>query len=48
VVEGLDGTGLERIVSVHHGTSIQRERMDRLLLHLFQDQVQHRAQAHAC
>jgi uncharacterized damage-inducible protein DinB len=47
VVEGLDGTGLEHIVSVHHGTSIQRERMDRLLLHLFQHQVHHRGQAHA-
>jgi uncharacterized damage-inducible protein DinB len=47
VVESLDGTGLERIVSVHRGTSIQRERIDRLLLHLFQHQVHHRGQAHA-
>jgi uncharacterized damage-inducible protein DinB len=38
---------LQRIVSVHRGTSIQRERMDRLLLHLFQHQVHHRGQAHA-
>ena len=30
VVEALDGAGLQRIVSVHRGTSIQRERMDRL------------------
>jgi uncharacterized damage-inducible protein DinB len=47
VVEGLDGANLARIVSVHRGTSIQRERMDRLLLHLFQHQVHHRGQAHA-
>jgi len=47
VVEALDGTGLQRIVSVHRGTSIQRERMDRLLLHLFQHDIHHRGQAHA-
>ena len=47
VVEALDGAGLQRIVSVHRGSSIQRERMDRLLLHLFQHQVHHRGQAHA-
>lgn len=47
IVEALDGAGLQRIVSVHRGTSIQRERMDRLLLHLFQHQVHHRGQAHA-
>lgn len=47
LVEGLDGAGLERIVAVHRGTSIQRERMDRLLLHLFQHQIHHRGQAHA-
>jgi uncharacterized damage-inducible protein DinB len=46
VVEGLDPAGLERIVEVHRGTRIQRERMDRLLLHLFQHQVHHRGQAH--
>jgi uncharacterized damage-inducible protein DinB len=47
VVEALDGASLQRIVSVHRGTSIQRERMDRLLLHLFQHQVHHRGQAHS-
>jgi uncharacterized damage-inducible protein DinB len=46
IVEALDAAGLQRIVSVHRGTSIQRERMDRLLLHLFQHQVHHRGQAH--
>ena len=38
---------LERFVEVHRGTRIQRERMDRLLLHLFQHQIHHRGQAHA-
>jgi uncharacterized damage-inducible protein DinB len=47
VVETLESAGLQRIVSVHRGTSIQRERMDRLLLHLFQHQVHHRGQAHS-
>jgi uncharacterized damage-inducible protein DinB len=39
--------GADRIVQVHRGTRIQRERADRLLLHLFQHQVHHRGQAHA-
>jgi uncharacterized damage-inducible protein DinB len=47
VVERLDAAGLEHIVSVHRGARIQRERMDRLLLHLFQHQIHHRGQAHA-
>ena len=47
VVDGLDDAGLARIVSVHRGTHVQRERLDRLLLHLFQHQVHHRGQAHA-
>jgi uncharacterized damage-inducible protein DinB len=46
VVDALDAHGLERIVEVHRGTRIQRERMDRLLLHLFQHQIHHRGQAH--
>jgi uncharacterized damage-inducible protein DinB len=46
-VEGLDTSDLDRIVNVHRGDRIQRERMDRLLLHLFQHQVHHRGQAHA-
>jgi uncharacterized damage-inducible protein DinB len=47
VVESLDGAGIKRIVAVHRGTSVQQERMDRLLLHLFQHQIHHRGQAHA-
>jgi uncharacterized damage-inducible protein DinB len=47
VVERLDAHGLERVVEVHRGTRVQQERMDRLLLHLFQHQIHHRGQAHA-
>lgn len=47
VVEGAGRTGLSRIVDVHRGSRIQREPLDRLLLHLFQHQVHHRGQAHA-
>ena len=37
----------DRIVQVHRTGSIQRDRCDRLLLHLFQHQIHHRGQAHA-
>jgi uncharacterized damage-inducible protein DinB len=47
VVNGLDAAALARVVSVHRETSVQRERIDRLLLHLFQHQIHHRGQAHA-
>jgi uncharacterized damage-inducible protein DinB len=47
VVEGLDTDGLNRVVDIHRADRIQRERMDRLLLHVFQHQIHHRGQAHA-
>ena len=47
VVARLDNSGLDRIVNVHRGDHVQHERMDRLLLHLFQHQTHHRGQAHA-
>jgi uncharacterized damage-inducible protein DinB len=47
VVNGLGNADLDRLVEVHRKDRIQRERMDRLLLHLFQHQVHHRGQAHA-
>ncbi|HYZ23477.1 MAG TPA: DinB family protein [Rhodopila sp.] len=47
VVRNLAADGLLRIVSVHRGDQIQQERLDRLLLHLFQHQIHHRGQAHA-
>jgi uncharacterized damage-inducible protein DinB len=42
-VRGLGEAGLGRVVSVHRGTRVQRERMDRL----FQHQNRHRGQEHA-
>ena len=47
LVNGLDESGLERIVAIQREARVQHERMDRLLLHLFQHQVHHRGQAHA-
>ena len=47
VVDALDEAGLARIVAVHRTGHIQHERMDRLLLHIFQHQIHHRGQAHA-
>lgn len=47
VVRNLDRSGLRRVVSVHRAHALQHERMDRLLLHLFQHQIHHRGQAHA-
>ncbi len=51
VVEGLDAAALARTVQVHRhsptqGAHIQHERMERLLLHLFEHQIHHRGQAH--
>ena len=46
VVDRLDNSGLDLIVNVHRGGHVQHERMDRLLLHLFQHQIHHRGQAH--
>ncbi|MBO1073149.1 DinB family protein [Roseomonas marmotae] len=45
--EALDDSRVERIITVHRGSHQQRERADRLLLHLFQHQIHHRGQAHA-
>ena len=47
VVERLGMADLNRVVDIHRGDRIQRERLDRLLLHLFQHQIHHRGQAHA-
>jgi uncharacterized damage-inducible protein DinB len=47
VVESLKAGDLQRIVELHRPAGVQRERMDRVLLHLFQHQVHHRGQAHA-
>jgi len=47
VVESVDGRHVQCIVEINRGDHIQRERMDRLLLHLFEHQIHHRGQAHA-
>jgi uncharacterized damage-inducible protein DinB len=47
VVGCLGTADLDRVVDIHRGDRIQRERVDRLLLHLFQHQIHHRGQAHA-
>jgi uncharacterized damage-inducible protein DinB len=44
--EALGEAGPDRTIEVHRGSRVQRERADRLLLHLFQHQVHHRGQAH--
>lgn len=46
-VEGCGEAGLDRTVTVHRGRRVQRERADRLLLHLFQHDIHHRGQVHA-
>ena len=47
IVKRVTVTELRQTVSIRRGTSVQIERLDRLLLHLFQHQVHHRGQAHA-
>ena len=47
IIDGLGKQGLSRIIAVHRATRVQHERIDRLLLHLFQHQIHHRGQAHA-
>jgi uncharacterized damage-inducible protein DinB len=47
VASDLDCASAARIVTVHRGARMQHERLDRLLLHVFQHQVHHRGQAHA-
>jgi uncharacterized damage-inducible protein DinB len=42
-----DETGFDRTIEAHRGAHVQRERADRLLLHLFQHQIHHRGQVHA-
>jgi uncharacterized damage-inducible protein DinB len=44
---GLSALRLATVVEVRRRDRIQRERRDRLLLHLFQHQIHHRGQAHA-
>jgi len=45
--DGLSEEALSETASMHRGTRIQVDRIDRVLMHLFQHQVHHRGQAHA-
>ena len=46
-VDALTPARLDDVVRVNRDTSVQTERRDRLLMHLFQHQIHHRGQAHA-
>jgi uncharacterized damage-inducible protein DinB len=46
IVERLGAANLDGMVEINRGDRIQRERLDRVLLHLFQHQIHHRGQAH--
>ena len=45
--DALTPARLDDVVRVNRDTSVQTERRDRLLMHLFQHQIHHRGQAHA-
>ena len=47
VCEALTEQSLTTYVCLNRATRVQRERRDRLLLHVFQHQIHHRGQAHA-
>jgi uncharacterized damage-inducible protein DinB len=47
VCNSLTPDDLDKIVRVNRDSSVQTERRDRLLMHLFQHQIHHRGQAHA-
>ncbi|HVI91798.1 MAG TPA: DinB family protein [Dongiaceae bacterium] len=45
--DGLSESALGKAAHMHRGTRVQIDRVDRILMHLFQHQVHHRGQAHA-
>jgi len=45
--DGLTPERLDDVVRIHRATTVQTERRDRLLMHLFQHEIHHRGQAHA-
>jgi uncharacterized damage-inducible protein DinB len=47
ITDDLAAADLARIVEINRGHQTQKERLDRLLLHLFEHQIHHRGQAHA-
>ncbi|MCA1378416.1 MULTISPECIES: DinB family protein [unclassified Bradyrhizobium] len=47
ICDALTTERLDAFVRINRDTSVQTERCDRLLMHLFQHQIHHRGQAHA-
>ncbi|MBR0870794.1 damage-inducible protein DinB [Bradyrhizobium tropiciagri] len=47
ICDALTPERLDDIVRINRDTTVQTERRDRLLMHLFQHQIHHRGQAHA-
>lgn len=47
LIAAVEGADTRRVVAVHRGSRVQHERLDRLLLHVFQHDIHHRGQAHA-
>ena len=47
ICDSLTPALLDDVVKINRDTSVQTERRDRLLMHLFQHQIHHRGQAHA-
>jgi uncharacterized damage-inducible protein DinB len=45
--DSLSEAALGKAAHMHRGTRVQTDRVDRVLMHLFQHQVHHRGQAHA-
>jgi uncharacterized damage-inducible protein DinB len=47
VCDALTPESLDSVVRINRNTSVQADRRDRILMHLFQHQIHHRGQAHA-
>ncbi|MBR1127786.1 DinB family protein [Bradyrhizobium iriomotense] len=47
ICDALTPARFDDVVKINRDTSVQTERCDRLLMHLFQHQIHHRGQAHA-
>jgi len=47
VCDALTPESLDSVVRINRDTTVQTDRRDRILMHLFQHQIHHRGQAHA-
>jgi len=47
VCDALTPESLDSVVRINRNTSVQADRRDRILMHLFQHQIHHRGQGHA-